>query len=72
MAILSKSPYLCPARFLHNPPMKFIILAVVLFLLYRYFNGSLLPPGPSKPSNQKLDPTVEEDEGEYIDYEEVD
>ncbi len=50
--------------------MKFILLGIILFFLYRYFNGKFLPAGRS-PQDDHLEP-VEQDEGEYIDYEEVD
>jgi len=50
--------------------MKFIILSIILFFLFRYFNSMFLPAGRPK-NDDHLEP-VEEDEGEYIDYEEVD
>ena len=53
--------------------MKFIILAFAIYMFYRYIRGSFLPPGRRRPGNDHLrQPEPEEEEGEYIDYEEVD
>ena len=53
--------------------MKFIILAIVFYALYHYFKGSFLPPGQRRSDNSHLHPPEpEEEEGEYIDYEELD
>ena len=46
--------------------MKYLLVGVIVFLIYRYFN----PPKRLGPGKTK-EPPQEEDNGEYTDFEEI-
>ena len=51
--------------------LKLIITGLLIYFIYRsFFKKNSL--GTSQQQKQHIDTQVEEDEGEYIDYEEVD
>ena len=57
------NPYLCKKSLY----MKYIILAAIVFVVYRFFIKPAALPDKKEDSKSKA-----VDEGDYIDYEEVD
>lgn len=59
---------------MHTMLLKWIITAAIVYFLYKTFFSSGGLPGPKRERDGQLDRERprEENEGEYIDYEEVD
>jgi hypothetical protein len=60
--------------------LKWVITAAIVYFLYKAFFGSNLLPGPGRARDRRVERErekekereMEADQGEYIDYEEVD